>query len=92
MIRVFVLYENEPDPDRFSAHAALCRKVEGGEFRHGRVFGGPFGDPPYRYYSEWEFEDMDAFKKAARTPDFAATGEDARSMGIPFHVHFLELR
>ena len=34
---------------------------------------------------------MDAFKAAARTDEFAATGRDAAEMGIPFHVHFAEV-
>ena len=29
---------------------------------------------------------MDAFKAAARTPEFAATGKDAMEMGVPFQV------
>lgn len=91
MVRAFVLYEQEPDPERFERHAELCRRVEGGRFRHGRVFGAPMGEPRYRYYAEWEFDDMDAFKTAARTPEFAATGKDAMEMGIPFHVHFAEV-
>jgi hypothetical protein len=49
------------------------------------------GEPRYRYYAEWEFPSMDAFKQAARTEEFAATGEDAMTMGVPFHVHFAEL-
>jgi hypothetical protein len=88
MVRAFVLYEQEPDADRFERHAELCRRVEGGEFRHGKVFGAPMGEPKFRYYSEWEFPDLDAFKAAARTPEFAATGKDAMEMGVPFHVHF----
>jgi hypothetical protein len=91
MVRAFVLYEQEPDPARFESHAELCRKVEGGEFRHGRVFGAPMGEPKFRYYAEWEFPDMDAFKAAARTPEFMATGKDAMEMGVPFHVHFAEV-
>ena len=91
MVRAFVLYEQEPDPERFERHAELCRRVEGGRFRHGRVFGAPMGEPRYRYYAEWEFDDMDAFKTAARTPEFAATGKDAMEMGVPFHVHFAEV-
>ena len=91
MVRAFVLYEQEPDPERFERHAELCRRVEGGEFRHGRVFGAPLGEPNFRYYAEWEFPDMDAFKTAARTPEFMATGKDAMEMGIPFHVHFAEV-
>ena len=49
------------------------------------------GEPRYRYYAEWEFLDRDAFKTAARTPEFAATGADAMAMGIPFHVHFADV-
>ena len=91
MIKAFVLYEQEPDPARYEQHVELCRKVPGGTFRHGKVFGAPMGEPPYRYYAEWEFPDMDAFKAAARTDEFAATGRDAAEMGIPFHVHFAEV-
>jgi hypothetical protein len=91
MVRAFVLYEQEPDPERFEQHAELCRKVQGAEFRHGRVFGAPGGEPAFRYYAEWEFPDRDAFKAAARTPEFMATGKDAMELGIPFHVHFAEV-
>ena len=91
MIRVFVVYEGEPDPDRFEQHAELCRQVSGATFRHGRVFGAPAGEPAFRYYAEWEFADMDAFKAAAGTPEFAATGTDAMAMGIPFKVHFADV-
>jgi hypothetical protein len=91
MVRVFMVYEQEPDADRYEQHAELCRKVPGGTFRHGRVFGAPMGDPKFPYYAEWEFADMDAFKSAARTKEFMATETDAVDMGIPFHVHFAEL-
>ena len=91
MVRVFVLYEQEPDAARYEQHAELCRKVSGGTFRHGRVFGAPMGEPLYRYYAEWEFPDQDAFKAAARTDEFMATGKDAMEMGIPVHVHFAEV-
>jgi hypothetical protein len=90
MIKAFVLYEQEPDPARYELHAELCGRVEGGTFRHGKVIGAPTGQR-YAYYAEWEFPDMDAFKAAARTDEFAATGRDAAEMGIPFHVHFAEL-
>jgi hypothetical protein len=49
------------------------------------------GEPRFKYYAEWEFPDMDAFKTAARTPEFAATGEDAMDMGIPMAVQFAEV-
>ncbi len=91
MVRAFVVYEAEPDAGRFARHAELCRKVPGATFRHGRVFGTPTGDPRFRYYAEWEFADRDAFKAAARTEEFAATGKDAMEMRIPFHVHFAEI-
>jgi hypothetical protein len=88
VIRVFVVYEQEPDPERFEQHAELCRRVDGGTFRHGNVFGTPMGEPRFKHYAEWEFRDMDAFKIAARTPEFLETGKDAAAMGIPFTVHF----
>ena len=91
MVRAFVLYESEPDPERYERHAELCRRVPGSTFRHGKVFGAPMGEPKYPYYAEWEFADMDAFKAAARTEEFRATGKDAMEMGIPFSVTFVEL-
>jgi hypothetical protein len=91
VVRAFVLYEREPDPERFEQHAELCRRVQDGTFRHGAVFGAPMGEPRFRYYAEWEFPDMDAFKRAARTEEFQATGKDAMEMGIPFHVHFADV-
>ena len=91
MIRVYVLYESEPDPDRYAQHVELCRRVEGGTFRHGKVFGAPMGEPRHRYYAEWEFADRDPFVRAARTPEFAATGKDAMDMGVRFHVEFADI-
>jgi hypothetical protein len=90
MIKVFVLYEQEPDAERYEQHAELCGCVEGGTFRHGKVFGSPTGQR-YAYYAEWEFADIDAVEAAARTEEFAATGKDAADMGIPFHVHFADV-
>jgi hypothetical protein len=91
VIRVFVVYETEPDAGRYEQHAGLCRQVPGGTFRHGKVFGAPVGEPRFRYYAEWDFADMDAFGAAARTPEFAETGKDAIAMGVPFQVHFAEV-
>ena len=91
MVRAFVVYEREPEAERFAQHAELCRRVQGGTFRRGRVFGAPTGELRFRYYAEWEFPDMDAFRAAARTPEFMETGKDAVAMGIPFHVHFAEV-
>jgi uncharacterized protein (TIGR02118 family) len=91
MVRVFVLYDEQPDAARFEQHAALCRRVPGGTFRHGRVFGAPIGEPRYRYYAEWEFPDQEAFQAAAQTEEFMATGKDAMEIGVPFHVEFAEV-
>ena len=91
MIRVFVLYETEPDPERYERHAELCRQVPGGTFRHGKVFGAPMGEPPYRYYAEWEWPDMDSFTSAVRSEEFRVTGKDAMEMGGRFTVMFAEL-
>src|SRR5215212_9986445 len=74
MVRAFVVYEGEVDEIRFARHAELCRKVEGGVFRHGRVFGAPMGEPRFKHYAEWEFPDREAFDAAARTPEFMDTG------------------
>jgi hypothetical protein len=91
VVRAFVLYEAEPDGARYEEHVKLCRRVPGATFRHGRVFGAPVGEPRFKYYAEWEFADRDAFKAAARTEEFAATGKDAMAMGVPFHVHVADV-
>jgi hypothetical protein len=91
VIRAFVLYDAEPDSARYEEHVELCRQVPGARFRHGRVFGAPSGEPRYRYYAEFEFPDMDAFRAVSRTPEFAATGEDATAMGVPLTVLFAEV-
>jgi hypothetical protein len=90
MIKVFVLYEQEPDPSQYEEHVELCRRVEGGTFRHGKVFGSPTGQR-YAYYAEWDFPNMETFKTASRTEEFAATGRHAAELGIPFHVHFADV-
>jgi hypothetical protein len=91
MVRAFVLYDEEPDPPRYAEHVELCLKVPGATFRHGKVFGAAVGEPPHAYYAEFEWPDMDAFKAAARSPEFAATGKDAMAMGKRFSVEFVEL-
>jgi hypothetical protein len=91
VIRVFVVYEGEPDPERYARHAELCRAVPGGSFRHGKVFGAPMSEPKFGYYAEWEFADRDTFNSAVRSSEMAATGKDAMEMGVRFDVHFAEL-
>ena len=92
MIRAVVQYEREPDPDRYARHnEEFSSKVPGATFRHGKAFGAPFGEPAFAYYFEFEWPDMDAFKAAAHSDEFAAAGKDAMEMGIPFSVTFVEL-
>ena len=91
MVRVLVLYEQEPEPGRYAQHVALCQQVPRATFRHGRIFGAPTGELRYRYMAEFEFPDMETFLDCARTPEFGATRHDAEAMGIPFTVQFAEL-
>ena len=91
MVRVLVLYDAEPDAEQYAEHAELCRRVPGGTFRHGKVFGAPMGDPAHGYYAEFEWPDLDAFKAAARSDEFMATGKDAMALGVRFSVEFIEL-
>ena len=83
VIRVVVLYGEEPDAEQYAAHAEVCRQVPGGTFRHGEVFGAPMGEPAHRYLAEWEFADEEAFKAATRSDEFMATAHDARDRGLP---------
>jgi hypothetical protein len=91
VIRVVVLYGEAPEGERYAQHVELCRQVPGATFRHGRVFGAPMGEPAHRYYAEFEWPDRDAFKAGASSPEFAATGQDAMELGVPFTVEFADL-
>ena len=91
MVRAIVLYDQEPDAARYEQHVALCRNVPGATFRHGKVFGAPMGEPAYRYYAELEWPDMEAFKSAAGTEEFMATGKDGMAMGGKFSVLFADV-
>ena len=92
MIRAIVQYEAEPDPERYARHIEeFVKAVDHRAFRHGRIFGSPFGEPSARYFAEFEWEDMDAFKAAVESEAFAASGRDAMAMGIPFTVDFAEI-
>jgi hypothetical protein len=90
MVRVFVLYEAAPDPARYEQHVELCRKVQGAVFRHGVIKRTIHGNE-LAYYAEFEFADSDAFKAAAATEEFRATGADAAEMGIPHSVYVADV-
>lgn len=91
MVRAFILYEGEIDPERYRRHIEESVLPVPATFRHGKVFGAAVGEPRYRYYAEFEFPDRDSFRQVASSPEFAASGKDAASMGIPFTVHFAEI-
>jgi hypothetical protein len=92
MIRAIIQYETEPDAERYAQHLAeFVPPIQCRAFRHGRIFGSPFGEPSARYYAEFEWDDMESFKAATRSEEFAASGKDAMAMGIPFTVHFAEI-
>jgi hypothetical protein len=89
VIRVFVLYSEQPDPERYEQHVALVRQqVPGAQTRHGRVLGG-MPDPDAAYYFEYEFPDRDAWKAAQ--DGLMAGAKDAEEMGIGFRVFFAEI-
>jgi len=91
MVRVVVLYDEAPDPERYALHLELCEAVPGATFRHGAVFGAPMGEPRHRYYAEFEWPDLESFKTATSSPEFAATGKDAMELGVKFNVEFVRL-
>ena len=91
MIRVFVVYESEPEAERYARHADLCRRVPGATYRHGKVLRTLHGSPELRYYAEFEFPDAESFQAVARSDELRATGEDAAEMGIPHSVYLVEV-
>jgi hypothetical protein len=91
VIRVFVVYEAEPDAERYARHVGLCRKVPGSTFRHGKVIRTVHGEPELKYYAEFEFADMDEFQAVAGSDEFRATGEDAAEMDVPHSVYVAEV-
>ena len=89
MIRVFVLYAEQPDPERYEQHVELSRRVvPDAEIRHGRILGG-LPDPDAAQYFEFEFASRDAWKEAQ--PGLVASGEDAQGLGVPLRVYFAEI-
>jgi hypothetical protein len=92
VVRAVVLYESEPDPERYERHVEeFVTAVECDAFRHGKSFGAPFGQPAFAYYAEFEWADRESFNATVRSDEFAASGKDAMEMGIPFTVTFLDV-
>jgi hypothetical protein len=90
VIRVFVLYREPPDPERYAEHVELSqREAPGANIRHGRVLGSPTGKADYAHYFEFEFSDRDAWKAAQ--DGLVRSAEDAAALGVPFDVYFAEI-
>jgi hypothetical protein len=89
VIRVFVLYSEQPDPERYERHVELSRQqVPAAQIRHGRVLGG-MPEPDAAHYFEYEFPDRDSWR--ASQDGLTAAAQDAQEMGIPFRVYFAEI-
>lgn len=90
MIRVFVLYREVPDPERYEQHVELNRReVPSATIRHGRILGTPQGESDLAYYFEYEFSDRETWKAAQ--DGLLKGAEDAQGLGVPFRVYFAEL-
>lgn len=90
MIRVFVLYQQAPDPEKYEEHVELNRReVPGATIRHGRILGSPTGKADAEYYFEYEFSDKGAWK--AGQEGMMRAAEDAQALGVPFKVYFAEV-
>ena len=90
MIRVFVLYQEAPDPGRYAEHVELNRReVPSAMIRHGRVLGTPQGESDVAYYFEYEFPDRETWKAAQDGMMRAAA--DAQGLGVRFRVYFAEI-
>jgi hypothetical protein len=90
MVRVFVLYAEEPDQEEYASHVELARReVPGATTRHGRVFGSAQGEPDVKYYFEYEFPDMEAFRQAGE--GLMKGAKDAQARGWSFRAYFAEL-
>jgi hypothetical protein len=90
VIRVFVLYRDPPDPERYEEHVELSRgEAPGATIRHGRILGSAAGKADYAYYSEFEFPDRDAWRAAQ--DGLMRSAEDAQGLGVPFDVYFAEV-
>jgi hypothetical protein len=90
VVRVFVLYEQEPPADQYAEHVELCRReVPEATLRHGRILGSPQGEPEYRYYFEFELPDRDAWKRSQ--DGLVRSAQDAEGLGVPFKAFFAEV-
>jgi hypothetical protein len=84
MVRAFVLYEGKVDPDRYQQHIDEFASKIPATFRQGKIVATPVGEERFHHYAEFEFPDLESFQRVASSQEFADTGKDAATMGIPF--------
>ncbi len=93
MVRAFVLYESEPDPERYRQHIdefALEGLMLGVPAREDlRVAVRRAQVPLLRGVRVGRHGRLQGGR--ANSEEFAASGKDAMAMGIPFTVHFAEI-
>jgi hypothetical protein len=91
MYRAIVLYEEEPDAERYARHVdEYVRPVPGASFSHGKIFASPIGDGRYRYFAEFTWPDRESFEAGTSSEAFSASAKDAMTLGIPFHAYLVE--
>ena len=89
MVRAIIQYETEPDPERYKQHVdEFVSPIDCSAFRHGKVFGSPFGEPKYRYHAEFESDGHGVVQVRRERRSVRGFRKDAMAMGIPFTVHF----
>ena len=91
MVRAFVLYEGNVDPDRYQQHIDEFVSKIPATFRQGKIVATPVGEERFHHYAEFEFPDMESFQAVARSEELAATGRDAAEMGLPYSIHLVEV-
>ena len=63
MVRAFVLYEGDVDPERYQQHLDEFVSQIPATFRHGKIVATPIGEERFHHYAEFEFPDMESFQK-----------------------------
>ena len=82
---MFMVYEAEPDAERYAQHASSAGRCPAGRSATAR-FSGRRWASRFPYYAEWEFPTWTPRPRRVRRVH--GHGEDAMEMGVPFHVHF----
>ena len=70
MVRAFVLYEGDVDPERYQQHLDEFVSQIPATFRHGKIVATPIGEERFHHYAEFEFPDMEAIHAFWNSPDY----------------------